>query len=76
MCIYISFYNFLKSNELLYQAQSGFQNLFSGETAITHMVDKWTKAINEGYMNGLVLLDLRKAFDLIDHNVVEKITNV
>ena len=34
------------------------------------MIDKWAKAINEGYMNGVVLLDLRKAFDLIDHSIL------
>jgi sarcosine oxidase/L-pipecolate oxidase len=34
------------------------------------MIDKWAKAINEGYMNGVVLLDLRKAFYLIDHSIL------
>jgi hypothetical protein len=34
------------------------------------MIDKLAKAINEGYMNGVVLLDLRKAFDLIDHSIL------
>ncbi|CAB3989417.1 Hypothetical predicted protein [Paramuricea clavata] len=68
--VHISFYKFLKSNNLLHKAQSGFRNLFSCETAITYMIDKWAKAINEGYMNGVVLLDLRKAFDLIDHSIL------
>ena len=70
-CIFRSIY-FFKSNELLYKAQSDFRNLFSCETAIIHMVDKWAKAINDGYVNGVVLLDLRKAFDLIDHNMLLK----
>jgi hypothetical protein len=34
------------------------------------MIDKWAKAINEGYMNGIVLLDIRKAFHLIDHSIL------
>ncbi len=32
--IHISFYNFLKSNNLLHLAQSGFIHLFSCETAL------------------------------------------
>jgi hypothetical protein len=48
--VHISLYKFLKSNNLLHKAQSGFRNLFSCETAITYMIDKWAKAINEGYI--------------------------
>ena len=49
-----------------------FRNLFSCETAVTHLIDKWAKTINEGHMNGVALLDLRKAFDLIDHSILLK----
>ena len=70
--VHISFYEFLKENKLLHKAQSGFRNLFSCETAVTHLIDKWAKTINEGHMNGVVLLDLRKAFDLIDHSILLK----
>ncbi|CAB4027323.1 Hypothetical predicted protein [Paramuricea clavata] len=66
----ISISDHFPSNNLLHKAQSGFRTLFSCETAITYMIDKWAKAINEGYMNGIVLLDLRKAFDLIDHSIL------
>ncbi len=33
-------------------------------------MNKWTKAIDEDFMNGVILLDLRKAFDLIDHQIL------
>ena len=33
------------------------------------MIDARLKAINEGNMVGCVLVDFRKAFDLIDHQI-------
>jgi hypothetical protein len=36
------------------------------------MADMWTSAMNKGDMSGVVLLDLRKAFDLIDHQCLIK----
>ena len=35
--------------------------------ALILMIDSWLKAINEGDMVGCVLVDFRKAFDLVDH---------
>jgi retron-type reverse transcriptase len=68
--IHIAFYDFLKQFNLLHLAQSGFRNLFSCETALLNIVNKWTTAIDNDYMNGVILLDLRKAFDLIDHDLL------
>ena len=36
------------------------------------MVDSWLKAVNVGKLVGCVLIDLRKAFDLVDHKVLLK----
>ncbi len=33
-------------------------------------MNKWTKSIDEDLMNGIILLDLRKAFDLVDHQIL------
>ena len=68
--VHIAFYDFLKHFNLLHIAQSGFRNLFSCESALLNIVNKWTKAIDDDYMNGVILLDLRKAFDLIDHDIL------
>ncbi len=46
--------------------------MFSCETALANIVNKWAKAIDDGLLNGVVLLDLRKAFDLIDHQILLK----
>ena len=34
------------------------------------MTDSWLKAINEGKLVGCVLVDFRKAFDLVDHKIL------
>ena len=31
------------------------------------MTERWLKAINEGKVVGSVMVDFRKAFDLVDH---------
>ena len=36
------------------------------------MIDSWLKAINEGKFVGCVMIDFRKAFDLVDHAVLLK----
>ena len=44
----------------------------STESALTLMVDSWLKAINDGKLIGCVLVDFRKAFDLVDHKILLK----
>ncbi len=68
--VHDSFYKFLQNNGLLYLAQLGFRALHSCETALTKIIDKWTSNMEKGLLNGVVLLDLRKAFDLVDTDVL------
>ncbi len=60
-----SFYKFLQNNGLLYLAQSGFHALYSCETALTKIIVNWTSNMEKGLLNWVVLIDLRKAFDLV-----------
>ena len=36
------------------------------------MVDSWLKALNSGKLVGCVMVDFRKAFDLVDHQILLK----
>ena len=36
------------------------------------MINKWLNAINDGLMVGVVMIDFKKAFDLVDHNILLK----
>ena len=62
--------NYLKSNSLLYNHQSGFRRLHSCHTALTKIVDNWLNAINNSETVGTVFLDLTKAFDLVRHKLL------
>ena len=66
---------YLDEFSLLHQFQSGYRPKHSCQTALLHMTNKWLTDINDSKMTGAVFLDLRKAFDLIDHEIlVEKLS--
>ena len=62
----------LTQHSLLFAAQSGFRPRHSCETALRRMIDLWAAAIDRGDINGVILLDFRKAFDLINHECLLK----
>lgn len=61
---------YLNQHDLLHQRQSGFRSCHSTETALIALADSWLRAINEGELVGCVLVDFRKAFDLVDHKLL------
>lgn len=67
-----SLMSFLVEHKLLYNTQSGFRPNHSCETALIHMVDKWLKALDKGELVGVIFIDFRKAFDLVDHDILLK----
>ena len=66
------FSKYLNEFNLLHKTQSGFRPKHSTESALILMIDSWLKAINEGKIIGCVLVDFRKAFDLVDHHILLK----
>ena len=62
--------NFLHEYNLLHKTQSGFRSQHSCETALIHMTDSWLNAMDNGNMVGVVLIDFKKAFDLVDHQIL------
>ena len=65
-----SLYSFLHEFDLLHKTQSGFRSQHSCETALIHMIDNWLNAIDNGKMIGIVLVDFKKDFDLVDHKIL------
>lgn len=63
---------FLDRYKLMFKLQFGFRSNHSCETALVSMIDRWLKALNNGDLVGIVLIDFRKAFDLIDHQLLLK----
>ena len=68
--VHISFYNFLTENDLLSNSQFGFRKSRSCELAVTDLIDRLLNNMDIGVLNGLLLVDLRKAFDLVNHSIL------
>ena len=64
------FSKYLNEYNLLHQSQSGFRSKHSIGSAIVLMIDSWLKAVNDGKLTGCVMVDFRKAFDLVDHKIL------
>ena len=63
-------YEFLCNNNLLSDAQSGFRPLHSTLTALLDITDKWYSNMDNGLINAILFIDLKKAFDTIDHEIL------
>ena len=58
------------SYNLISALQSGFRTLYSTLTALMETTDKWSINIDNGFLNGVIFIDLKKAFDTIDHTIL------
>ena len=63
-------YNFLNSEEIISKQQSDFRSLHSTVTAFLEATDSWPFNIDRGYVNAVAFLDLKKAFDTVDHEIL------
>jgi len=68
--LYDQLYNFLNSEEIISKQQSGFSSLHSTVTTLLKATDSWAFNIDHGYVNGVVFLDLKKAFNTVDHQIL------
>ena len=57
-------------NNLLYSRQSGFRRMYSTETALIKLVDELLFGLDNNHVCGMVLVDYRKAFDMVDHKLL------
>ena len=65
-------YHYLETNSLLNDAQSGFRPNRSTQDVLHRTVDDWKIALDQGEIVGTVMIDLSKAFDIIDHPLLLK----
>ncbi len=63
---------FLDENDILYKFQSGFRQNHSTDTSLSYLNDKILHGFDNGCFTGMILIDLQKAFDTIDHNIFFK----
>ena len=70
--IFNQFYEYLDVNKSLYKHQSGFRLLHSVATALMASTNDWYLNIDKGKYTGLIFIDLKKAFDTVDHEILLK----
>ena len=68
--MYDQLYNFLNSEEIISKQRCGFRSLHSTVTALLEDADRWAFNIDRGYVNAIVFLNLKKAFDTVDHEIL------
>ena len=62
--------SYLDKNKILYTYQSGFRSNFSTDSCLSYLCDLITKGFDSGVYTGMILIDLQKAFDTIDHEIL------
>ena len=60
----------LDKYNLLHPNQSGFRKKHSCQTALTNLVDQWLTDINNDQFSGVIFIDFKKAFGVIDHSLL------
>ena len=63
---------FLVENKILYKYQSGFRGNHSTDSCLSYLNDKILQGFDSGKITGMILIDLQKAFDTIDHDILLK----
>ena len=68
--VYHQLRSFIATNNILIDQQSGFRPKHSTETALISSTNEWLLNMDKGFVNGVLFLDLKKAFDTVNHNIL------
>ena len=70
--IYEQIYGYFTVNKIFHPNLHGYRQNRSTQTALLSMYDRWVRAAAGGQVSGVILLDLRAAFDLVDPGILIK----
>ena len=61
---------YLTDNNILYKYQSGFRKNHSTDTSLSYLTNRILTGFDSGLLTGMILIDLQKAFDTINHDIL------
>ena len=70
--VFTQLYDYFRNNDLFYDSQYGFLKNHSTEYAAMELTDKILKDIDDKNISLAVFMDLSKAFDTLDHDILTK----
>ena len=59
----------LEKHDMLHEYQSGFRSKHPVNTCLHHLSNHILKGFESGKTTGMILIDLQKAFDTLDHDI-------
>ena len=68
--VFNQLYDYLNENQFICRHQSGFRSLHSVVTCLLSNTNDWRFNLDEGKCTGIVFVDLKKAFDTLDHETL------
>ena len=68
--IFNQLYDYLDKNKHLFSNQSGFRALHSVVTCLLNNTDDWYVNMDNGRYTANIFIDLKKAFDTVDHDIL------
>ena len=68
--LYEQFYDYLSTNNLFSKHQFGFRHFHSTMSTLLDCTNEWHINMDHGLYNLVVFLDLKKAFDTVDHALI------
>ena len=68
--MYKRLYTFLNNNNIIYNLQCGFRQQYSTSHALANITEIIRKALDNGNIGCGVFVDLQKAFDTVDHQIL------
>ena len=68
--MYKRIYQFLTENNAIYDLQFGFRQNFSAAHALINLTKNIRQAVDEGRIGCGILVNLQKAFDTVDHEIL------
>ena len=68
--IYDQVFHFLNDNKVISNQQSGFRPIHSTETSLLQFTNQCLINMDNGLVNGILFLDLKKAFDTVNYKIL------